>query len=80
MAQARNTPRTGKNTRPIATDLAGQRGDPYRWAGRVGVEGALGSGPVQLTKMRGRGWTAARVLTERGKSAPGGDLRPEYPK
>jgi hypothetical protein len=46
VAQSRNTPASGKNARPVRTGFASTRDDPYRWAGKVTVDGPS---PVYLS-------------------------------
>jgi hypothetical protein len=49
------------------------RKDAERYEGRIGI----GTGPVPLQTMQGRGWQAQRGKVKGGQAEPGGDLRPE---
>jgi hypothetical protein len=56
VAQSRNTPNSGPNSRATRSGLAGQRGDPYQWAGKVSVAGEERRGPVHITRQRSMNW------------------------
>lgn len=79
MAQSRNTPNSGPNSRPVKSGLSGQRDDPYQWAGKIGMEGTgIPSGRVRLARQRSMAWTVTpEHMTEWSHSEPRNCLRPE---